>query len=165
MQQSTRPEKQAIENEQYQILQQLEHWLEAPMLLLSLAWLALFIVELIWGLSPLLDGFSIAIWLFFILEFIVKLILAPRKIAYLKTNWLTVISLLLPALRTLRIVRFLRVLRTSESRARIAIAARINPNQSQYVIAYSQLYSVWIWLCGNVDGADYTRWGGWDVCF
>ncbi|HEY9643555.1 MAG TPA: hypothetical protein V6C57_23910 [Coleofasciculaceae cyanobacterium] len=39
-------EKQAIEYEQQQILQQLEDWLELPMLVLSFAWLGLFVVEL-----------------------------------------------------------------------------------------------------------------------
>jgi voltage-gated potassium channel len=48
-----RSEKQAIEYEQQQILQQLEDWLELPMLLLSFAWLGLFVVELTWGPTPL----------------------------------------------------------------------------------------------------------------
>ena len=42
-------EKQAIEQEQSEIFQQLEDWLEAPMLVLAFVWLALFIIELIWG--------------------------------------------------------------------------------------------------------------------
>lgn len=61
MQYLDRPEKQAIEHEQQQILQQLEDWLELPMLGLSLVWLGLFVVELIWGLTPLLDTTSIVI--------------------------------------------------------------------------------------------------------
>jgi len=61
MQQFDRPEKQAIEYEQQQILQQLEDWLELPMLLLSLAWLGLFVVELTWGLTPLLDAIGLVI--------------------------------------------------------------------------------------------------------
>ena len=44
MQPFDRPEKQAIEYEQQQILQQLEDWLELPMLVLSFAWLGLFVV-------------------------------------------------------------------------------------------------------------------------
>ena len=52
MQQFDQPEKQAIEHEQQQILQQIEDWLELPMLVLSLAWLGLFLVELTWGLTP-----------------------------------------------------------------------------------------------------------------
>lgn len=48
-----RSEKQAIEHEQQQILQQLEDWLELPMLMLSFAWVGLFVVELTWELTPL----------------------------------------------------------------------------------------------------------------
>ncbi|MBD2093494.1 ion transporter [Microcoleus sp. FACHB-1515] len=115
MQQFDRPEKQAIEQEQFEILQQLEDWLEMPMLLLSFVWLALFIVELTWGLTPLLETLSLVIWIIFILEFILKLILAPRKAAYFKANWLTAIALFLPALRTLRIIQVVRVLRTARA--------------------------------------------------
>jgi len=115
MQQFGRPEKQAIEHEQQQILQQLEDWLELPMLLLSLVWLGLFVVELIWGLTPLLDAISLGIWGIFILEFALTLFLAPRKVSYLKANWLVALSLLLPALRMFRFLRLMRVLQTTRA--------------------------------------------------
>jgi len=73
------------------------------MLVLSFVWLDLFVVELIWGLTLLLDAIGIVIWGVFILEFILRLVLAPRKVFYLKTNWLMAISLFLPALRTSRV--------------------------------------------------------------
>lgn len=38
-------EKQTIEQEQSEIFQQLEDWLETPMLVLAFVWLALFIIE------------------------------------------------------------------------------------------------------------------------
>jgi voltage-gated potassium channel len=44
-----------------------------------------------------------------------RLSLAPRKAAYLKTNWITAISLLLPALRVLRFARVLRILQTTRA--------------------------------------------------
>ena len=115
MQQFDRPEKQAIEHEQQQILQQLEDWLELPMLVLSLAWLGLFVVELTWGLTPLLDTISLVIWGLFILEFLLRLSLAPRKVSYLKANWLAALSLLLPALRVFRFLRIMRVLQTTRA--------------------------------------------------
>lgn len=108
-------EKQAIAYEQQQILQQFEDWLELPMLILSFAWLGLFVVELTWGLTPLLDAISIVIWGVFILEFTLRLSLAPHKVTYLKTNWITAISLLLPALRLLRFARMLRILQTTRA--------------------------------------------------
>lgn len=106
-------DREVLEQQRTQILQQLEDWLETPMLVLGFVWLGLFIIELIWGLSPLLYIASNAIWVIFILDFLVEFTIAPRKRSYLQRNWLTAISLLLPALRTLRIVRLVRVLRTT----------------------------------------------------
>ncbi len=108
-------EKQTLNKERREVLEQLEDWLETPMLVLGFAWLVLFVIELIWGLSPLLEVISTVIWIIFILDFTLKLTLAPRKAAYLKNNWLTAIALLLPALRMFRIARVLRVLRTARA--------------------------------------------------
>ncbi|RUR74456.1 ion transporter [Chlorogloeopsis fritschii PCC 9212] len=104
--------KQALEKERHEILQQLEEWLEIPMLVLAFVWLALFVMELIWGLNPLLEVFSNTIWIIFILDFLLELTLSPRKLSYLKRNWITVVSLFLPALRIFRIVKVLRTLQT-----------------------------------------------------
>ncbi|WP_435027744.1 hypothetical protein [Nostoc sp. CALU 1950] len=48
--------KPALDYERSEVLQQLEDWLETPMLVLGFAWLGLFIVELVWGLNPLLEA-------------------------------------------------------------------------------------------------------------
>lgn len=106
------PEKQAFNQERREILQQLEDWLEMPMLVLGCVWLALFVIELIWGLSPLLEAIGTVIWIIFILDFTVKFTIAPRRLLYLKSNWLTAIALLLPALRIFRIARFIPILGT-----------------------------------------------------
>lgn len=106
------PEKQAFNQERREVLQQLEDWLEMPMLVLGFVWLALFVIELIWGLSPLLEAIGTVIWVIFILDFTIKFTIAPRKLLYLKSNWLSAIALLLPALRIFRFARFIRVLGT-----------------------------------------------------
>jgi voltage-gated potassium channel len=106
------PEKQAFNQERREVLQQLEDWLEMPMLVLGFVWLALFVIELIWGLSPLLEAIGTVIWIIFILDFTVKFTIAPGKVAYLKSNWLSAIALLVPALRIFRVARFIRVLGT-----------------------------------------------------
>jgi voltage-gated potassium channel len=105
------PEKEALERERYELLQRLEDWLEAPMLILAFAWLVLLVGELIWGESLAFEIIGTTIWAVFILNFAVEFILAPRKGAYLRSNWLTVISLLVPALRIFRVFRVARLLR------------------------------------------------------
>jgi voltage-gated potassium channel len=109
------PEQQDLSKERYALLQQLEDWLETPMLVLGFVWLALLVIELIWGLSPLLEGVGTVIWIVFLVDFGVKFTLAPRKTDYLKSNWITVIALLLPALRVFRVVRVFRVLRAARA--------------------------------------------------
>lgn len=96
--------KSALDQERSEVLQQLDAWLETPMLVLGFVWLGLFIMEMVWGLTPLLEIFSDIIWIAFIGDFGIQFLLAPQKLSYLKHNWLTAFSLLLPALRTLRIV-------------------------------------------------------------
>ncbi|MBE9161138.1 potassium channel family protein [Tychonema sp. LEGE 06208] len=105
-------EKPTLDRERSEMLQQWEDWLEMPMLVLSFAWLGLFIVELVWGLNPLLEAIGITIWIVLIVDFCIKFLLAPRKLSYLKHNWLIAFSLFIPALRTLRIVRFIQSLRS-----------------------------------------------------
>jgi len=113
--------RETIDNERREILQTLESWLETPLLLLGFVWLALLIAEFVWGESPLLNGLSNVIWGIFIIDFAVKFILAPQKIEYLKSNWLTVIALVLPALRIFRIFYLARILRA----ARVARGVRL----------------------------------------
>jgi voltage-gated potassium channel len=64
-------DRQALEQERIEVLQQLEDWLETPMLILAFVWLALFIIELIWGLSQWMEIASNTIWILFILKFLV----------------------------------------------------------------------------------------------
>ncbi|MBN3948212.1 MAG: potassium channel protein [Nostoc sp. NMS7] len=104
--------KPALDQERSEVLQQWEDWLEMPMLVLGFAWLGLFIVELVWGLNPLLVAIAAIIWITFIVDFGIKFLLAPRKISYLKHNWLIVFSLLIPAVRTFRIVGVIQSLQS-----------------------------------------------------
>jgi voltage-gated potassium channel len=120
------PEKQALKNERYEVLQQLENWLDMPMLVLGFVWLVLLGIELIWGLTPLLDVVTTIIWILFILNFVVEFTLAPGKLAYLRRNWLTAASLVLPALRVLRIVRLLRLIRTTRGLRLVRIVSSLN---------------------------------------
>lgn len=105
------PLRDRIVDERYTLLQQLQDWLEIPMLVLAFIWLALMVVEIVWGISPVVESAGYIIWVIFILNFIVELWLAPEKLDYLKKNWLSGIALLAPALRALRLVRIVRLAR------------------------------------------------------
>jgi voltage-gated potassium channel len=101
----------ALQVERYALLEQVVGALDGPMTVLGFIWLVLVVVELTAGLSPLLTTLNHLIWGLFVLHFLVELVIAPRKGAYLRGHWLTALSLLLPALRVVRVARVLRVAR------------------------------------------------------
>lgn len=93
------------------VLEQLEDWIEIPMLVLSFIWLALVIAELVWGEIVLLETFGTAIWIIFIAEFALRLWLAPRKLQFVSKNIISLIALIVPAFRVLRLFRVVRLVR------------------------------------------------------
>jgi voltage-gated potassium channel len=104
-----------LESERRELLEQLEDRLETPMLLLGFVWLGLLVWEFVApkGLSAPLETLGTVIWVIFLVDFAIKWALAPDKWRYLRTNWLTALSLLVPALRVFRIVRVVRLLRVA----------------------------------------------------
>ena len=96
--------------ERWQALRDLEGWLERPMMVLGVVWLALLVVELVRGLTPALELAGTVIWVVFVADFVLRLVLAPDRRAYVARNWLTALSLLVPALRLFRAFRAVRVL-------------------------------------------------------
>ncbi|MEX2593978.1 MAG: hypothetical protein WD426_14480 [Anditalea sp.] len=97
----------------YRLLYKLESNVETPMFLLAILWLYYLIKELISGISPAEERIVGLIWILFIIEFLLKVGLSKDKLLYIKTNWLTVIGLVVPAFRIFRLLRALRILRAS----------------------------------------------------
>lgn len=108
------------------LLKRLETFLELPMIILGFAWLALLVIELVYRTSPALETFGLLIWGIFILDFLLKFIVAPEKGLYLKRNILTVISLIVPAFRILRVARVLRFLRLSRGLRLVKVVGSLN---------------------------------------
>lgn len=108
-------EAEQLKRERYELLRRLDGWLETPMVVLAFVWLVLLVLELIRGESDLFFYLGTAIWVIFILDFSISLVLAPEKLRYLKSNWLTAISLLIPALRMFRVLRAFRLLRLART--------------------------------------------------
>ncbi len=89
--------------------------LDRPLFYLSLIWLVLIILDLMGRLNPWLTGLNYFIWGIFFIDFFVELAIAPDKNGYLRKNWLTGISVLLPVLRIFRVFRAMRLLRAGRS--------------------------------------------------
>jgi voltage-gated potassium channel len=132
----------------WRTLRQFDRQLAMPMAILGLIWLGLFVLDMTVGLNPLLTGLSTTIWIAFIVDFTVRLMLAPERLRYVRRNWLTALSLLVPALRigrllvaarALRAVRAARGLRlvravTSLNRGMGALGATIRRRGVAYVV-------------------------------
>jgi voltage-gated potassium channel len=141
--------EEALKKERYQLLRSLENVLEKPMLVLAFVWLALLVGEFIWDESLLFLIIGTIIWAIFILHFAIEFFLAPYKVDYLKNNWLTAMSLLIPALRLFRLYRVFRLLRlarvgrslrllrvvSSLNRGMGALAASLSRRGFGYIVA------------------------------
>lgn len=95
----------------WRLLEQMDDWLQVPMLILSLLWLMIVLAELMGAGHHLLAVFGTVIWVIFIVEFLVRLALAPTKIVFLRRNWLTILALAVPAFRLSRSLAILRAAR------------------------------------------------------
>ena len=144
-----------VERLRWRTLRSFEQRLRVPMALLGIAWLAIFVVEMIRGESRGLSVASTVIWVVFIGDFALRLLLAPRRWRWLRINWLTALSLVVPALRigglvvaaraaravrvarAARAVRGLRLVRTvtSLNRGMRAIGTTMQRRGAAYVLA------------------------------
>jgi voltage-gated potassium channel len=107
------------------VLQDLEGWLEGPMALLGFVWLALMVVDFVSGLPGWLNTIETVIWILFLLDFVLRLWLAPSKRRYLRHNVLAALSLALPALRVFRVFRAVRAIRAARALRTAARGSRV----------------------------------------
>ncbi len=101
--------------ERRKLLTRIEDLFEGPLIILAFVWLILLVIELVFQPSPILEAIGVLIWIIFIIDFLLKLILAPKKAAFLRSNILTLVSLVVPAFRLFRLFRLFRILRFSRS--------------------------------------------------
>ena len=94
-----------------ELLHRIERATELPLLILSFIMIPLLVGPLFWELSSseetiflTLDTF---IWAIFAIDLVIKFIIVPQRLAYLKRHWLEVLVVIVPFLRPLRILRIL----------------------------------------------------------
>ena len=99
--------------DQLLVLAELEDWLERPMQWLGLLWLVLVVIDLVGPSNLVLQWLAGALWVVFLLDFLIRFTLAPRKSVYLRDNVLVAASLVVPALRMLRLTALIPALRAA----------------------------------------------------
>jgi voltage-gated potassium channel len=130
--------------ERWRMLVSIERLLDPMMIVLGLVWLALAVMELMGTLTPVLERIVVAIWIIFIADFLLGLLIAPDRLVYLKRNWLNLIALAVPAFRGFRILRALRGMRlvrlvTSLNRGIRALSFALRRHGFAYVLAATML--------------------------
>ena len=118
--QSPPDERRATRAERYRLVAEIEAILDGPATYLAVVFVIALAVELVLGAQGLavpqaLVWLQLAIWVVFIIHFLLGITISPDRWQYLRTNWLTALSLLLPFLRAFRALRAVRVLRATNS--------------------------------------------------
>ncbi|MEO6207545.1 MAG: ion transporter [Candidatus Limnocylindrales bacterium] len=104
----------AVRKERETLLQQIHEALDGVMVALSAAWIALLVGELVAGSLPRSLELAVwVIWAIFVVDFVLEFVIAPSKGHYLRNHWLSAVSLVLPALRIVRVFAVLRVFRVA----------------------------------------------------
>lgn len=148
--------REAQRTERWRLLRALDSMMEGPLVVLAFIWLGLLVIELVIGSDARLDLVVYAIWVVFIAEVVIELIIAPDRPAWLRANWLKIVSLAIPALRLLRVLSVLRFLRaarivrsasllrllTSLNRGFAALGRTLDRARFAYVLAISALVVV-----------------------
>lgn len=132
------PQSTEEQNERLELLHHVQSILEPFMVVLGLVFIVLLIVD--YGgfangtryAGPLSTTFDV-IWVIFIIDFVIRYVIAPDprpvagfiKVGFLRSNWLTVLSLILPALRPLRALRAFRVLRAARATRSLSLVRLI----------------------------------------
>jgi len=139
----------------------IQEWIEAaievPMVILSILFLALALVDATVTLRPgqsrLIALVQWVIWTIFAIEFVVMFALAHDKRAYLRRNWLAAFSVLLPFLRVFRALRALRALRTLRLFRLLALTGRASRQAGAVLeargVGYVALVTLLVTLAGG----------------
>ncbi|MBV8425332.1 MAG: potassium channel protein [Candidatus Eremiobacteraeota bacterium] len=98
-----------ITRERFALLHNLERMLSGPLSILGMIWFFVVVATFIWGNQPWLQQLTYGIWVVFVIDFAIRLSIAPKKLKFLRHNILIAVSLALPALAVLRIFRLLAI--------------------------------------------------------
>lgn len=151
----TRVQETHLQDERWELLEHIHDLIDKPLVALSFVWLLLLVLDLTVGLGPLLQALVYVIWGVFVVDFVVEIAVAPRRLDFLRRHWLTAVSLFLPALGILRILRVIRLLRaaravrslsllrlvTSLNRGMRAVRSTVGANTVSYVVALTVIVS------------------------
>ena len=104
----------------YRFVARVERMLEGPGTYLAVVFAVALAAELVLNaqgatVPAALGWLLLAIWGFFIVQFVLGIVVSPDRLLYLRRNWLTALSLVVPFLRAFRVVRVVGALRATNA--------------------------------------------------
>lgn len=91
------------------LLHRIERITELPLLILAFVMIPLLVGPFLWELSleeeAIFIALEIFIWALFAIDLLIKLVLSPHRLAYLRRHWLEVLIVVIPFFRPLRLLR------------------------------------------------------------
>lgn len=118
-----------VARERFALLRNLEKMLSGPLAVLGIIWFLVVVATFVWGNQPWLQHLTYGIWIVFLIDFAIRLLIAPKKLKFLKRNVLVAVSLALPALAFLRIFRLLAIFPTWQT-ALVQLLGGVNRSMS-----------------------------------
>jgi voltage-gated potassium channel len=145
-------------------LARFEHAIEPAVQWLAVAWLLVVVLELVRGRSPGLDAVGTALWIFFAVDVAIRFFLAPKKLRFLRRNWLTILATIVPVLRLVRTVRVIRLLRFARWSRLVRVAGTVNRSATalratiaRRRIAYATSVTIVVWIVGSAAMVAFER--------
>lgn len=87
---------------------------EVPLTVLAVLWLPVLVVPLVShvsaGAADVLGGIDYLVWAAFVVEYLVKLYLAPSRSRFVRRHLIDLVVIVVPVLRPLRVLRLLRLI-------------------------------------------------------
>jgi voltage-gated potassium channel len=101
-----------------QAAERLDQLLALPMLVLTLVFLAVLVLPVIYpdlppGARSTLDAIDLGIWAAFLAEYLARLFVAPSRLAFVRRNPLDLLLVVIPVLRPLRLLRSVTLIRAA----------------------------------------------------
>ncbi len=123
------PQLRRTRAQRYRLVAEIEAMLAGPATYLAVVFAVVLAVELILqaqgsAAAPVLGWIQLAIWAVFVVQFLLGITISPDRLRYLRRNWFTAVSLVIPFLRAFRALRAVRILRATNS-VRLAAGNRI----------------------------------------
>lgn len=91
------------------LLEKIERFTELPLLFFSFAMIPLLVGPILWELDNVrLQVFfvlEVFIWALFAIDLTIKIVIAPKRVQYIREHWLEVVVVAVPWFRPLRIIR------------------------------------------------------------